>query len=77
MLRRTVGMQKQYRHRFESFFLDDARHLARLLFVKRRAHRAVGKHALGHLKNIFPRHQRPVLAEARVERLGRLMRPIS
>ena len=61
-------MEKQHGHRLKAFFLYDARHLTRLLFVKRRAHRAVGKHPLADLEDILPRHKGPVLAEARVER---------
>ena len=68
MLGRAVGMEKQHCDRFEAFFLYNARNRARLLLVKRRTHRAVSKHPLGDLEDVLPRHQGPVLTEARVER---------
>jgi hypothetical protein len=68
MLGHAVRMKKQHSHRFKAFFFYDAGNLARLLLVKRRAHRAVGQHPFGDLENILPRHQRPVLTEARVKR---------
>ena len=58
MLWSAVRMEKQHGHRLKALFLYDARHLARLLLVERRAHGAVGEHPLGHLEDILPRHQR-------------------
>ena len=64
MLWSAVRVKKQHGHRLKAFFLYNARHLARLLFVKRRAHRAVGEHPFGHLEDILPRHQRAMFGSA-------------
>src|SRR5262245_50850772 len=67
MLGRAVRMKKQHSHRFKTLFLYDLCDLARLLLVKRRAHRAVGEHPLRHFEDILAWHQGSVFTEARVE----------
>src|SRR5262244_3113598 len=68
VLRCPVRMEEQHGDGLESLLLDNVGNFACGSLIERSPHGAIGKHPLRNFKNIFTRHQRPVLAESQVER---------